>query len=376
VGEAAADLIATTMCDPPVVALRGDWGRALQVPVASETASRVAGTKDQRVIIDGRQLDTPHPRAAAFIHALTVALDAQGVSVSYRDISDELGALINLATTSAVGANGDAGARMPKLVERVGRSVDEYYRALCHAFAFFGLAAARTPAFVMGRSQMRLRDFAGYLQETGAASLPVVTVVNLLVGAVLGFVGAVQLKTFGAGIYLADLVGVSVAREMASLMTAFVMSGRVGAAFAANLATMQTNEEVDALRMTGVSPFDFLVMPRLAALSIMLPFLYLYAAAVGIIGGLLVGMLVIGTPPMAFIHQLHVAVATRQFAIGFAKSICFGVLIALTSCYIGLNAGRNAAEVGRAATRTVVLCIIGIILVDAVFAVCTNALGI
>lgn len=373
--EAAADLIVVTIGDPPVVALRGDWGRAPQVPISSDTASKVVGGKVQRVIIDGRQLESPHPRAAAFIYALTVALDARDVSVSYRDIGDDLGALINLAT-SAAGAKDDAAGRSPKLTERVGRSVGEYYLAVGHAFAFFGRAAASTPAFVMGRSQMRWRDFAGYLQETGAASLPVVTVVNLLVGAVLGFVGAVQLKTFGAGIYLADLVGVSVAREMASLMTAFVMSGRVGAAFAAHLATMQTNEEVDALRMTGVSPFDFLVMPRLAALSIMLPLLYLYAAAVGIIGGLLVGMLIIGTPPMAFIHQLHVAVATRQFAIGFAKSICFGVLIALTSCYIGLNAGRNAAEVGRAATRTVVLCIIGIILVDAVFAVCTNALGI
>nr|WP_247739838.1 ABC transporter permease [Endozoicomonas sp. G2_2] len=214
------------------------------------------------------------------------------------------------------------------------------------------------------------------LRETGASSLPVVTVVNLLIGAVLGFVGAVQLAAFGAGLYLADLVGIAVAREMAAIMTAFIMAGRIGATFAAHLATMEANEEIDALRMIGVSPFEFLVLPRLTALTLMMPLLFLYAAALGIGGGMIVADLVLDTSPASFLGRLQDAVAARHFVIGFVKAVCFGILIALASCYLGMRAGRNAAEVGRAATRTVVVSIIGIIVIDAIFALCTNALGV
>lgn len=358
---------------PAVVYLAGDWGRAAQLPGAADVAAALLASQAQSVVIDGSGLDQPHPRAAGFVRALGSQLRARGVSVEYRHLGANLTALIDLAGRTAPDLRS---TNQPNLFERVGRQARSYYQAYADALGFVGQAATATPRFVTGRSQSRWQDFVGYVQETGAASLPVVTVVNLLVGAVLGFVGAIQLQKFGAGLYLADLVGIAVAREMAALMTAFVIAGRIGATFAAHLATMQTNEEVDALRMTGVAPFDFLVMPRLAALSLMMPLLYLYAAAVGIIGGMLVAELVLGMPPLAFMHRLHAAVAVRHFVIGFLKSGCFGVLIALTSCYLGLNAGRNAAEVGRSATRTVVICIIGIILIDAVFALGTNALGV
>ena len=171
-------------------------------------------------------------------------------------------------------------------------------------------------------------------------------------------------------------VGIAGAREMAAIMTAFIMAGRVGATFAAHLATMEANEEIDALRMIGVAPFEYLVLPRLAALTLMMPLLFLYAAALGIVGGMIVGDLVLNTSPMSFLGRLEDAVAARHFVIGFVKAVCFGVLIALASCHMGMRAGRNAAEVGRAATRTVVVSIIGIIVIDAIFALCTNALGV
>ena len=163
------------------------------------------------------------------------------------------------------------------------------------------------------------------------------------------------MATFGAGLYLADLVGIAVAREMAAIMTAFIMAGRIGATFAAHLATMEANEEIDALRMIGVSPFEFLVLPRLTALTLMMPLLFLYAAALGIGGGMIVADVVLNTSPASFLGRLQDAVAMRHFVIGFIKAVCFGVLIALASCYLGMRAGRNAAEVGRAATRTVVV---------------------
>jgi phospholipid/cholesterol/gamma-HCH transport system permease protein len=159
-------------------------------------------------------------------------------------------------------------------------------------------------------------------------------------------------------------------------VTAIVMAGRTGSAYAAHLATMQGNEEIDALKAFGIPVFDFLVLPRIAALVSMMPLLYLYGCAVGIFGGFLVSIATLDITAVRFIAELRDSMDLTELAIGVTKSIAFGILVALTGCYIGLRAGRSAADVGRAATSAVVVAIIGIIALDAVFAVCTNALGI
>ena len=214
------------------------------------------------------------------------------------------------------------------------------------------------------------------MRETGPGALIIITIVNLLVGAILAFVGAVQLRRFGAQIYVADLVGIALARELAAIMTAIVMAGRTGGAYAAHIATMQGNEEIDALEVFGIPVFDYLIVPRVAALVGMLPLLYCYACAVGLIGGLVVSVSILDLSTVSYIEETRNAIAGRQFIIGLTKSVAFGALIALASCHIGLRAGRSAADVGRAATTAVVVGIIGIIALDAVFALCTNALGV
>ena len=369
-----SELIAfETESGTPVVRLSGDWGRAIRPPSAAHVADTLDVGGQSRVVVDGAALDNAHPRVAAFVHALGDALAQDNVSLDTRDLPDDISALIALASPTPAAPER---SRRPGLLARVGRRAGAQASIARNTANLVGHAMALTPALVSGRAQTRWRDFVELVRETGAASLPVVTVVNILIGAVLGFIGAVQLQTFGAGMYLADLVGIASAREMAAIMTAFIMAGRIGATFAAHLATMESNEEIDALRMIGVSPFEFLALPRLAALSLMMPLLFLYGATLAIAGGMIVAHIVLGTPPVAFVERLQDAMSLSEFVIGFVKSIAFGVLIALTSCYIGLNAGRNAAEVGRAATRTVVVCIIGIISIDAVAALCTNALGI
>ena len=190
------------------------------------------------------------------------------------------------------------------------------------------------------------------------------------------FVGAVELRQFGAQIYVADLVGIALVRELAAVMTAIVMAGRTGGAFAAHIATMQGNEEIDALEVFGIPVFDYLVLPRVAALVGMLPLLYFYACAVGLLGGLVVSVSVLDLTAISYIDETRKAIAGRHFIIGLTKSVFFGALIALAGCQIGLRAGRSAADVGRAATTAVVVGIIGIIALDAIFAVCTNALGV
>ena len=241
---------------------------------------------------------------------------------------------------------------------------------------FLGQVLLSAAAALAGRWRFRFKDLERVTADCSARAVPIVTVVNVLVGAILAFVGAVQLVKFGAGIYVADLVGIAVAREMAAIITAVVMAGRTGAAFAAELATMQSNEEVDALEVLGLNPVDFLVLPRVLALLFMMPLLYVYGCITGLLGGMLVAAGMLDISPAAYIARSFVALSWQHLAIGVSKSVVFGALIGLIGCYSGLYAQRNAAGVGVATTQAVVASIVAIIALDAVFAVCANALGI
>lgn len=237
-----------------------------------------------------------------------------------------------------------------------------------------GETILRSGAAVRGQARMRGADLLTALQDAGASALGIVIVVNLLMGGILAFVGAVQLRRFGADIYVADLVGIAVVREIAALITAVVMSGRTGGAYAAQIATMLGNEEIDALRAVGIPLHDYLILPRILALVLMMPLLYLYGAAAGIFGGFLVAVAMLNLPPTTFLSHLQTAVAGSQILFGLGKSVAFGGVIAIIGCRIGLSAGRSASDVGQAATRAVVAGIVAVIALDAVCAVCANAL--
>ncbi|WP_374320100.1 MlaE family ABC transporter permease [Aquabacterium sp.] len=227
-----------------------------------------------------------------------------------------------------------------------------------------------------GGWRFRRQDFLRVLADASARATLIVLIVNILVGAIIAFVGAVQLMKFGAGVYVADLVAIAISREMAAVITAVVMSGRTGAAFAAELATMQANEEIDALKVLGLDPVDFLVMPRVLALVLMLPLLYLFACVGGLLGGFAVSASLLHLPSAVYFDRSLMALTYTHLGLGFSKSIIFGLLIAMAGCYYGLFAKRNAEGVGQATTQAVVTGIVGIIALDAVFAVCANALGI
>jgi phospholipid/cholesterol/gamma-HCH transport system permease protein len=239
-----------------------------------------------------------------------------------------------------------------------------------------GLSLQSVLPALHGRIAIRSVDIVALMREAGPGALSIITIVNVLTGGILAFVGAVQLRRFGAGIFVSDLLGIAIIREMAPLMTAIVMAGRTGGAYAAQIATMEGNEEIDALQVLGIPPFQFLVFPRIVALMAMMPLLYFYACLVGVTGGLAVSFVVLDMPAAMLLHELRSAVSAVQFEIGLTKCICFGVFLALASCRVGLSAGRSAAEVGRAATSAVVAGIIGVIALDAVFAACCNVLGI
>ena len=270
--------------------------------------------------------------------------------VELTALPEALQRLLALAQADHGQPIGDVPRATASVAQRVGVRV---FRAWGHLVESTDLIRAVVLTIIpalLGRIHARFSDLIALMQDCGIGALGIIAVVNSLVGAILAFVGAIQLQRFGAGIYIANLVGVAMTREMAPIMTAIVMTGRTGGAYAAQISTMQGSEEIDALRVLGIPPIQYLVLPRVAALIGMMPVLYVYGCLMGLAGGLVVSVAMLGLSPTMFLWQLRKAVDPAEFYIGVTKSICFGAFIAISSCQIGLRAGRSAAEVGRAAT--------------------------
>ncbi|MDB4673658.1 ABC transporter permease [Verrucomicrobiales bacterium] len=221
-----------------------------------------------------------------------------------------------------------------------------------------------------------MREFFLLIQETGVGAVFIVGLVAVLTGLILAFVGSVQLKQFGAEIYVADLVGVSMFREMGSLMTAIIMAGRSGAAFAAHIGSMKANEEIDALTTLGIEPHGYLVLPRVIALTLMMPLLSLYAAFLGVIGGGVISNATLGISWSQYIVEMQTIVNMTEIGIGVGKSVVFAILVAMSGCFSGMRSGTDAAAVGRATTDAVVNAIVLIVIADSIFAVVFSLLGI
>jgi phospholipid/cholesterol/gamma-HCH transport system permease protein len=267
------------------------------------------------------------------------------------------------------------GARLPWL-DRIGTAVLSGWQGIWDILGFIGDTVLAGGRLMAGKARFRRVDLALFLQQCGAQALGIVTLVSFLVGLILAFIGAVQLRKFGAQIYVADLVGLAVTREMGAMMTGVIIAGRTGAAFAAQLGTMQVNEEIDALITMGISPMEFLVLPRMLALMLMMPVLCVYADLVGILAGLLVSTTLLHMPLMEYLSETQRAVDLVDGGIGVGKSVVFGALVALAGCLRGMQSGRSAAAVGAAATSAVVTGIVWIIASDGLFAVVTERLGI
>ncbi len=310
----------------------------------------------------------------AFLDALRRIALRQNIRFDETGLPEAAKQLMQLIPVAAPVA--DSSPRSAGFIERLGQSVIDTGLELLAITQLVGQVILRSGAALRGHARLRKVDVLACLTEAGAGALPVVALVNGLVGGIVAFVGAVELRRFGADIYVANLIGVAEVREMAPIMTAIVMSGRTGSAYAAQIATMQGTEELDALRVIGIPVDDYLILPRVSALSVMMPFLNLYAAAIGIFGGFCVAVSMLNLSPAVFMSQIDAAVTIPEVLFGIVKSFTFGAWIAVSGCRIGLRAGRSANDVGHAATTASVHGIVGVIMIDALFAVCANALGI
>ena len=266
--------------------------------------------------------------------------------------------------------------RSENFITTVGLATQDVLAKARAIFQFVGECVLGAQQLVRNPRKFRWRDCLEEMQQCGAMALPIVSLVSLLVGVTLAYTGSVVLRQYGGDIYIADLIGLSMVREMGALMTAVVLSGRTGAAFAATLGNMKANEEIDALETLGIPAVPFLVLPRLIALGVMMPLLAFYANALGIVGGILVAYGLLGIPPAAFWVEMLTIVDLSDIMTGVIKAVAFGLIVGLSGCLRGLQAERSAAGVGRAATSAVVTSILLIIIADAIFAVLFNALGI
>jgi phospholipid/cholesterol/gamma-HCH transport system permease protein len=358
------------------VRLSGRWTLATGLPpidgVARALAEAPAGT---RVVFEPSELEARDSALSSFLFRAAGLAAERGLAVDTSALPEGVLRLLNLAL--AVPARIEPQAPQDDaLTARVGVVAMRAWRTGSDAVEFLGETAAAGWTLVRGRARFRRVDLMHAVESAGVGALGIVALINLLIGAVLAFVGAVQLQQFGAAIFVANLVGIAVTRELGPIMTGIVMAGRTGAAFAAVLGTMTVNEEVDALRTMGLRPIEFLVLPRVLATALMLPALVAYADLMGILGGTFVGVAVLDLGAVEYLRATQSSLALRHVVIGLVKSVAFGLVVALTGCYYGIRCGRSAAAVGEAATRAVVMGIVLVVIVNTVFTVLLHVVGL
>lgn len=358
-----------------MLALAGDWiAQAGEIPPFTPS-SLVEIAKGQTVSFDTAGLGRWDSGLIEFLWDFKRAAQGADVSIDSAALPDSAQRLLALLPSQLKAARASP-SRSANPVEWLGGQAIDLVSSFGAVVELFWTMVANGLSAAVGRTRMRGVDLLANLQDAGPSALIIVSVVNLLLGAILAFVGAAELRRFAAGTYVADLVGIALVRELAAVVTAIVIAGRTGGAYAARLATMQGNEEIDALQVIGIPIGSYLLLPAVLALLFTLPLLYLYGCVMGLLGGFVVSYSMLNVTAAGYFQETLQAVPLSQFVFGFLKSIAFAVLVGICSCRIGLQAGRSSADVGTAATKAVVTGIVGIIALDAAFAVIANAIDI
>ncbi|AOE50650.1 ABC transporter permease [Kangiella sediminilitoris] len=326
--------------------------------------------------INGESIEQWDSALISLLLRLSQIAKQQGGELKFISFPQGVERLVELANTVPERQDANQKKEPPTLLTHIGDKIIEDYREAMSFFFFLGESVKSFLRLLRGRARFRGSDLKEILSDTGPEALPIVTLISILVGVILAFVGAVQLNKFGAEIYVADLVGIAMVREMGCMMTGIIMAGRTGAAFAARIGTMQVNEEIDAYKTLGISPMDFIVLPRILALVIMMPLLCLYADVLGILGGAAISIGAMGISFTEYWNQTLNSVDMVDISLGLIKAFIFGIVIAITGCMNGILSGRSASAVGDAATSAVVAGVVFIIVIDGLFAIITSLLGI
>ncbi|MCQ2966469.1 MAG: ABC transporter permease [Alphaproteobacteria bacterium] len=312
----------------------------------------------------------------AFIVDLLKQAKKENIPYSIDELPKGMVGLIDLALR-------DGNKTTPKEREKVLPLVDRFgclFLSCCKktksVFAFMRETHLNMLNVLSGKSVMRACDFWWQVEEVGPNSLAIVSLICFMVGLIVAFVGSIQLKLFGAEIFVASLVGIAITRIMGAIMAGIIMAGRTGASFAATIGTMQVNEEVDALKTMGISPFEFLIAPRVLALSVVMPLLTLYADIMGMLGGAFVGVFLLNISPAEYFTATIKALKANQVLIGVLHGTVYGYIIAICGCYQGFHCARNAAAVGHSTTSAVVNSIVWMTIATSIMTIIFSIIGV
>ena len=340
---------------------------------AREIASAVRG----KAVFDARRIEALDSAGAWLMFRLFGAWQARGIDVEVQGLKAEHATLLRLVASSdrAVEVAPDENILLVVLT-RMGRAFDRAMRDGRDLIAFNGAIFSTAAAALVGRSRLRLVPTLVHLEQVGFNALPIVSLISFLIGVVMAYQGASQLQKFGAEIFVVDLVGVSVLREIGILLTAIVVAGRSGSAFTSQIGSMKMQQEIDALRVIGIDPIEALVLPRVAALVLGLPLLAVFADIMGLLGGAVMAWGALGITPLQFVERLGEQIGPAQYFIGIAKAPVFAYLIALVGCRNGFNVRGSAASLGRLTTRSVVESIFLVIVLDAAFSIVLAAVDL
>ena len=359
-----------------LINLSGNWTLKCKRPSADLVKKEMTANPTTAIAFNATDVTDWDSALLIFLGRVSELSSKQGINIDKTGLPHGTGKLLDLAAAVPEKEGARKKSRKETFLFRVGTEAMDFYRSSGETLGFVGETFTAFTRFLGGKARFRRSDLTRIIQDCGIDALPIVSLISLLVGLILAFVGAVQLTMFGAQIYVANLVGIAMVRVMGAVMAGIIMAGRTGAAFAAQLGTMQVNEEIDAFKTMGISPMEFLVLPRLLGLTLMMPLLCLYADLMGILGGFIVGVGMLDLNAVEYYHQTKTAVTLNDLWIGLVQSAVFGILVALAGCLRGMQCGRSASAVGNATTSAVVTGIVAIIVATAIITVITNVLGV
>ena len=363
--------------DTLVAEFSGSWRKQDSVPALEDALRSLTAESGVRTLeFETGRLGAWDSRFVAFIARIRSRCAESGIEIRDEGLPEGVRGLLHLAAAVPEARDAHRSVVQGSFLAGIGtRAIDSAGEVLT-LFTFLGELVQAMGRLLRGKAQFRTSDLWQVIQETGPEALGIVALINFLIGLILAFVGATSLAQFGASIYVADMVAIGTTREMASIMTAIILCGRTGAAFAAHLGTMKVNEEIAALQTFGIAPMEFLVLPRVLALVAMTPLLVLFADVISIAGGWFVSVSMLDVTTTEYLGRTFHAVKTKSFLLGVFKGGFFGFLVAYTGCLRGMRCGNNAAAVGRATTQAVVAGITAIIAADGIFAILCHALKI
>ncbi len=358
------------------IKVSGEWLISAGLPSVNEITSQFSSHSDiTQITFDVSQVIKWDSGFVSFLLQLIRESERRNINIVQEGLPQGVQKLLALALK----VNDKV---LPRGIEResffamVGGKVIKIKESMLSLLDFLGEITFSFGRLITGKAYFSRNDFIYIVQKCGADALPLVSLISILIGVILAFIGVIQLKLFGAQIFIADIVGIAMVRVMGAVMTGVLLSGRTGASFAAELGIMQTNEEIDALRTLGVNPVEYLVMPRVLALIIMMPLLTLYADLMGILGGFVASSGMLNINPIEYLQHTKDAVKLSNLWVGLIHGFVFGVIIAVAGCLRGIKCERNAAAVGEATTSAVVSAITGIVIATAIITFICQVLGV